>query len=61
MAGKLINPQTIKSYQYATTDDSSTYPTADDCGVGSTITLINETTHAVAGFLKFDGTAWNTL
>jgi len=54
-------PQDIRRYYYGSTDNSNTYPTATECGAGSTITLIDTTNHAVSGYLEFDGTNWNTL
>lgn len=51
----------IKEYQALTTDLATTYPTSTDCGTGSTITLINPTSHVVTGGLYFDGTNWDTV
>lgn len=64
MAAKQIGVTTggnIKRYQCLTTDSTSTYPGATDCGAGSTMTVINATTHEVDGYKVFDGTNWNTL
>jgi hypothetical protein len=48
-----------KEYQALTTDNPNTYPT--DCGPGSTMVLIDPSTHRVTGGLYFDGTNWNTV
>lgn len=64
MAVKQIGVTTggnIKRYQCLTTDNASTYPGAADCGAGSTMTVINATTHTVDKFMLFDGSDWNQL
>lgn len=35
------------------------YPTKNDCGPGSTMTVIDDSTHAVSNVLLFDGVNWN--
>ena len=51
----------IKKYQCATTDDISDYPTADMCGAGSEMIIIDDTVHEITDILYFDGTHWNTI
>lgn len=51
----------IRHYYFNIADNTNTYPTSDECGAGSTITLIDATNHVVSGYLEFDGTNWNTL
>lgn len=52
--------QNIKNYQCATTDLVADYPDISDCGFGSKMVVIDETTHTVDHYLYFDGTTWNT-
>lgn len=49
----------VKTYMCGSTDASNTWPT--DCGDGSTMTVINETTHAVASYHVFFNGNWNTI
>jgi hypothetical protein len=51
----------IKKYQAYTTDAVNTYPTAADCGPGSTMRIIDATVHEVKEYKEFDGTNWNKL
>jgi hypothetical protein len=60
MARKEISVE-VREYFYATTDSADIYPTASECGAGSIIYLVNETTHAIDSTKIFDGTNWNTL
>ena len=53
---------TIKEYICLPVDAVSTYPT--DCGIGSSMTVYNETSGKSIAFLEFDGVQWqytNTL
>jgi hypothetical protein len=50
-----------KQYFFHTTDDKSIYPTADECGPGSSILLKDAETKTIVGSLIFDGTDWNTV
>lgn len=51
----------IKQFQAYTTDSESTYPTANECGPGSTMIIIDKSQHIIAGSKYFDGTDWNTV
>jgi hypothetical protein len=64
MAVKQISVTTggnVKKYQALTTDAVETYPTIADCGLGSTMRIIDPTIHEVVGYKEFDGTNWNKL
>lgn len=56
-----IDGTKMSEYQCASTDLTSAYPTKADCDAGSTMAVIDETNHIVAGYKYFDGTNWNSV
>lgn len=62
MAVKQISITTggkIRRYQALTTDAAELYPSASDCGPGSTMDIIDGVNHKVVGQKVFDGSTWN--
>lgn len=58
---KVIRSGGINLYQCSSTDDESTYPTANECKAGSIMNVINESSKTVSDKLYFDGNVWASI
>lgn len=56
-----VDEGNIKTYQCDTTDVLTNFPTATDCAAGSTMLVIDQTTHKISQVKYFDGTNWNSF
>lgn len=51
----------VREYICKPTVPVNEYPTKNFCGPGSTMTVIDDSTHTVSDVLLFDGVNWNVF